>query len=89
VKAPLLSGLFRLYPLELGPNARRLEKITRRYIRRVGKDVEFALSSHPKAVGEPELDALAAYHEWLCRAYDVEAITFREVVDGRAADAAD
>jgi hypothetical protein len=89
VKAPLLSGLFRLYPLELGPNARRLEKITRRYIRRVGKDVEFALSSHPKAVGEPELDALAAYHDWLDRNYEVEALTFRELVARRAAEASE
>jgi hypothetical protein len=88
VKAPFLSGLFRLYPLELGRNTRRLEKITRRYLRRVGKDVEFALSCHPKAVDEPELDALAAYHDWLRRSYDVEALTFRELVDRRAAGSA-
>jgi hypothetical protein len=88
-KAPLLSGLFRLYPLELEADARRLEKITRRYLRRVGKDVEFALSCHPKAVGEPELDALAAYHDWLDRQYDVEALTFRELVARLAAKPAE
>ena len=50
-EAILLSpGSSASYPLELGPNARRLQKIARRYLRRVGKDVEFAFSSHPKAV---------------------------------------
>jgi hypothetical protein len=78
-KPSLMSRVFRLDPLELGPDARRLEKITRRYIRRTGKDVEFAFSSHPKAVGEPELEALVAYHNWLDRNYDVEALTFREL----------
>jgi hypothetical protein len=81
-----LSRLFRLDALELGPSARRLEKITRRYLRRVGKDVEFAFSSHPNAVAEPELEALAAYHDWLDRNYDVEALTFRELLAGRAGD---
>jgi hypothetical protein len=82
-KGPLLDGLFRLYPLELEADAHRLEQITRRYLRRVGKDVEFALSCHPNAVAEPELEALAAYHDWLRRSYDVEALTFRELVDRR------
>ena len=80
LKPSPVSGLFRLYPLELGPNARRLQKIARRYLRRVGKDVEFAFSSHPKAVDEPELEALVAFHEWLDRNYDLEAVTFRELV---------
>jgi hypothetical protein len=82
-KRPLLDGVFGLYPLELGPDVRRLEKITRRYLRRVGKDAEFAFSSHPNAVAEPELEALAAYHEWLDRQYDVEALTYPELVARR------
>jgi hypothetical protein len=81
----LFSRIFRLDPLELGPDARRLQKITRRYLRRAGKDAEFAFSSHPKAIGEPELDALVAYHDWLDRNYDVEAVTFRELSARRAA----
>lgn len=83
LKPSALSRLFRLYPLELGPNARRLQKIARRYLRRVGKDVEFAFSSHPKTVDEPELEALVAFHEWLDRNYDVEALTFRELLARR------
>ena len=75
----LFSRVFRLDPLELGPSAHRLQKITRRYLRRAGKDAEFSFSSHPKAVGEAELEALVAYHEWLDRNYDVEALTFREL----------
>ena len=86
LKPSTLSGLFRLYPLELGPSARRLQKIARRYLRRVGKDVEFAFSSHPKAVDEPELEALVAFHEWLDGNYDVEALTYRELVARRADD---
>jgi hypothetical protein len=88
-KPPLRYELFGLYPLELGPDARRLEVITRRYLRRVGKEVDFAFSSHPKAVAEPELEALAAYHDWLDRHYDVEALTFRELVARRAEDSED
>jgi hypothetical protein len=80
----LLSRLFRLDPLELGAIPSRLERITRRYIRRVGKDVEFAFSCHPKAVGEPELEALGAYHDWLDRNYEVEAVTFRELAARRS-----
>jgi hypothetical protein len=85
----LVSRLFRLDPLELGPSAGRLQRITRRYLRRVGKDVEFAFSSHPNAVAEPELEALAAYHDWLDRNYDAEALTFRELIARRAEEATD
>jgi hypothetical protein len=80
----LVSRVFRLDPLELGPSAHRLQKITRRYLRRAGKDADFSFSSHPKAVGEAELEALVAYHEWLDRHYDVEAVTFRELASRRA-----
>jgi hypothetical protein len=73
----LRSRLFRLDPLELGPDVRRLRAITERYLRRVGTDVDFSFSCHPKALGEPELEALLAYHEWLARTYDVEAVVFR------------
>jgi hypothetical protein len=86
LKPSPVSGLFRLYPLELGPSARRLQKIARRYLRRVGKDVEFAFSSHPKAVGEPELEALVAFHEWLDRNYDLEALSFRDLVTQTATE---
>ena len=44
-----------------------------------GEDVDFAFSCHPKAVGEPELAALVAYHDWLSRTYDVTAVTFRQL----------
>jgi hypothetical protein len=86
-----VSRLFRLDPLELGPSARRLEKITRRYLRRVGKKVEvdFSFSCHPKAVGELELEALVAYDDWLRRSYDVEALTFRGLAERRAAEPAE
>jgi hypothetical protein len=80
----VLSRLFRLDPLELGPIASRMQRITRRYLRRVGKEVEFAFSSHPRAVAEPELEALAAYHDWLDRTYDAEACTFRQLSAQRA-----
>ena len=76
----LASRLFRLDPLELGPDPRRLRAITSRYLRRVGQDVDFSFSCHPKAVGERELEALLAYHEWLRGSYDVEAITFGQLV---------
>ncbi len=76
-RPPLRSRLFRLDPLELGYDPRRLQAITSRYLRRVGPDVDFAFSCHPKSVGQLELDALLAYHQWLARAYDVEALTFR------------
>jgi hypothetical protein len=79
----LLSRLFSLDPLELGPIASRLERTTRRYLRRVDRDVEFAFSSHPRAVDAPELEALAAYHDWLDRNYEVEALTFRELAARR------
>ena len=75
----LASRLFRLDPLELGHDPRRLRAITSRYLRRVGADVDFAFSCHPKTVGQLELEALLAYHEWLARAYDVEALTFRSL----------
>lgn len=76
---PSLRGrLFRLDFLELGADPRRLREITRRYLNRVGTDVSFSFSCHPKAVGEAELEALLAYHEWLAASYDVRAITFRE-----------
>jgi hypothetical protein len=77
----LLSRLFRLDPLELGHDPRRLQAITERYLRRVGTDVDFAFSCHPKAVGQLELDALLAYDEWLRRMYDVEAVTFRALAE--------
>jgi hypothetical protein len=80
----VLSRLFRLDPLELWPIASRMQRITRRYLRRVGKEVEFAFSSHPRAVAEPELEALAAYHDWLDRTYDAEACTFRQLSAQRA-----
>ena len=35
-------------------------------------------------MGEPELEALVAYHDWLDRNYDVEALTFRELSARRA-----
>jgi hypothetical protein len=85
----LFSRVFRLDPLELGPSAYRLQKITRRYLRRAGKDADFSFSSHPKAVGEPELEALVAYHAWLDRHYDVEAVTFRELAARLAAEPAE
>jgi hypothetical protein len=85
----LVARVFRLDPLELGPSAYRLQKITRRYLRRAGKDAVFAFSSHPKAVGEPELEALVAYHDWLDRHYEVEAITFRELAARLAAEPAE
>ena len=88
-KPSLLSRVFRLDPLELGPSPRRLQKITRRYLRRVGKDVDFSFSSHPKAVEELELEALIAYDDWLRRSYDVEALSFRELVQRRAAKPAE
>jgi hypothetical protein len=88
-KPPLLYHLFGLYPLELQPDAHRMQIITRRYLRRVGKDVEFAFSSHPKTVGEPEIEALAAYHDWVDRHYDLEALTFRELVARRAEEDAE
>lgn len=76
--APSLgSRLFRLDILELGAGVRRLRQITERYLRRVGTDVDFSFSCHPKAVGQPELEALVAYHEWLTRTYDVDAVSFR------------
>ncbi len=78
----LASRLFRLDPLELGPDPRRLRAITSRYLRRVGSDVDFSFSCHPKAVAELELKALLAYHEWLSRTYDVEAITFGRLAAG-------
>ena len=71
------SKLFRLDPLELGADVRRLKAITQRYLRRVGTDVDFSFSCHPKAVGQLELEALLAYHEWLRSTYDVDAVTFR------------
>jgi peptidoglycan/xylan/chitin deacetylase (PgdA/CDA1 family) len=75
----LASRLFRLDLLELGADPGRLRRITARYLRRVGTDVDFSFSCHPKAVGQPELEALRAYHEWLRDAYDVEALTFRRL----------
>jgi hypothetical protein len=75
----LRSRLFRLDPLELGPDVRRLKAITERYLRRVGTDVDFSFSCHPKTLGEPELEALLAYHDWLAGAYDVEAVVFRRL----------
>jgi hypothetical protein len=75
----LRSRLFRLDLLELGPDARRLRAITRRYLRRVGTDVTFSFSCHPKTVGPRELDALRAYHEWLVTTYDVRAVSFRQL----------
>lgn len=75
----LASRLFRLDPLELAPDARRLRTITSRYLRRVGADADFSFSCHPKALGEAELEALLAYHEWLSGAYAVEALTFRQL----------
>lgn len=83
----VLSRLFRLDPLELGSHAGRLRRITRRYLRRVGKDVDFSFSCHPKAVGEPELAALVAYDQWVRSTYDVEALTFRQLAARRTADA--
>ena len=81
--APTLrSRIFRLDPLELGSDTRRLRSITSRYLRRVGPDVDFSFSCHPKAVGEREREALVAYHDWLSRAYDVEALTFGRLVAG-------
>jgi len=85
----LASRIFRLEPLELGPSSYRLQKITRRYLRRAGKDADFSFSSHPKAVGEAELEALVSYHEWLDRHYEVEAVTFRELAARLAAEPAD
>lgn len=84
-KASLLSRLFLLEPLELRPDVRKLGKITHRYLRRAGKDADFSFSCHPKAVGEPELEALVAYHRWLRGQYDVEAVTFRQLADLLAA----
>lgn len=75
----LRSRLFRLDLLELGPDARRLRAITRRYVRRVGTDVTFSFSCHPKTVGPRELEALRAYHEWLVTAYDARALSFRQL----------
>lgn len=75
----LFSRVFLLSPLELGPSAYRLQKITRRYLRRAGKDADFSFSSQPKAVGEAEVEALGEYHDWLDRNYEVEALTFRKL----------
>ncbi len=75
----LRSRLFRLDPLELGADVRRLKAITARHLRRTGTGVDFSFSCHPKAVGLPELEALLAYHEWVTRAYDVRPVTFREL----------
>jgi hypothetical protein len=76
------SRLFKLDLLELGPDTRRLRAITSRYLRRVGSDVDFSFSCHPKMVGRLELEALIAYHGWLVRSYDVEAIAFRDLGAG-------
>ena len=78
-KPSLWSRLFKLELLELRPDARKLGRITKRYLKRVGTDVDFSFSCHPKAVAEPELEALVAYDEWLRREYDVAAVTFRHV----------
>ncbi len=83
VRTSLLRKLFRrLAWLELGPDPRPLIAITRRYLERVGTDVSFAFSCHPKTVGERELEVLRAYHEWLASSYEVRAVTFREAACG-------
>ena len=78
----LRSRLFRLDILELGPDPRRLRTITARYLRRVGTDVDFSFSCHPKAIGEPELEALGAYVEWLRAEHGATAVTFRSLGGG-------
>ena len=76
----LRSRLFRLDILELGKDPRRLTAITERYLRRVGTDVAFSFSCHPKGVGHRELDALREYHDWLKRSYDVESVRIQELL---------
>src|SRR4051812_42099554 len=60
----LASRLFKLDWLELGADVPHLRSITKRYLRRMGTDVDFSFSCHPKSVGQLELDALVAYDEW-------------------------
>lgn len=76
----LRSRLFRLDILELSRDPRRLVTITERYLRRVGTDVVFSFSCHPKAVGRRELEALRVYHEWLTRSYEVTSVRVKELL---------
>ena len=76
----LRSRLFRLDILELGRDPQRLEKITERYLRRVGTDVTFSFSCHPKMVGPRELDTLRTYHAWLTSRYDVTSARVQELL---------
>jgi hypothetical protein len=75
----LRDRLFLVDFLELTTDVKRLRTVTQRYVARVGGKATFSFSCHPKALGEAELEALVEYHRWLTGAYDVRALTFRQL----------
>jgi hypothetical protein len=69
--------------LELTADPQSMIAITKAYLRSVNRsdsEVYFSLISHPKAVAQPQLDALEVYHAWLVSEFGarLRTITFRE-----------